>query len=109
MILYPLLSVYPQELIFRTFFFHRYRQIFRQSWVLILASGLSFGLAHLFFANWIAPTLTLLGGLQFARTYDRTNSTLQAAIEHGLWGDLIFTIGLGWYFYGGSIGHFVRS
>ena len=30
MVLYPLLSVYPQELFFRAFFFHRYRRLFGQ-------------------------------------------------------------------------------
>jgi membrane protease YdiL (CAAX protease family) len=109
MILYPLLSVYPQELIFRPFLFHRYRDLFPEQWMMVLVSGLTFGLAHIFFENWIAPILSVIGGLLFARTYQKSNSTLQAALEHGLWGDLIFTIGLGWYFYGGSIGHILES
>ncbi|MEM9291724.1 MAG: CPBP family intramembrane glutamic endopeptidase [Acidobacteriota bacterium] len=103
MVAYPVVSVYPQELIFRSFFFHRYRAILPTSRLQILASGLAFGLAHLFFGNWIAPLLTTAGGVLFARTYARTDSTLQASIEHALWGDLLFTVGLGWYFYGGSI------
>ena len=69
MALYPLLSVYPQEVIYRTFFFHRYRQLFQTDLSRIVISGLSFGLAHLFFANWIAPVLTALGGMMFARTW----------------------------------------
>jgi len=103
MVLYPLLSVYPQEIIFRTFFFHRYEPLFPRPTHMILMSGITFGLAHLFFANWLAPVLTTLGGLLFASTYQRSGSTLQAFLEHGLWGDFIFTVGLGWYFYGGSI------
>lgn len=103
MVLYPLLSVYPQEIIFRTFFFHRYRPLFGSTTVLVAASALVFGLAHLFFGNWVAPVLTTLGGWLFARTYERSESTLQAVVEHGLWGDFLFTIGLGWYFWGGSI------
>ncbi|MCG8456170.1 MAG: CPBP family intramembrane metalloprotease [Holophagales bacterium] len=103
MLLYPLLSVYPQELIFRTFFFHRYRPLIGSEQGLVVASALVFGLAHLFFANWVAPVLTTAGGYLFARTYARSRSTLQAVLEHGLWGDFLFTIGLGWYFWGGSI------
>ena len=103
MLAYPVLSVYPQELIFRTFLFHRYRGILPGPHAPVIASALAFGLAHLFFANWIAPVLSTAGGWLFARTYARSASTLQASIEHGLWGDVIFTIGLGWYFYGGSV------
>lgn len=103
MLLYPLVSVYPQELIFRTFLFHRYRALFPSPPAMIVASGLLFGVAHLFFANWIAPVLSTAGGILFARTYARTGSTLQASLEHGLWGDFLFTLGIGWYFYGGSI------
>ena len=103
MVAYPLLSVYPQEVLFRTFFFHRYRSILSTPTARILWSALVFGAAHLFFANWVAPTLTALGGYIFARTYDRSKSTVLAAVEHALWGDFLFTVGLGWYFWGGSI------
>jgi membrane protease YdiL (CAAX protease family) len=95
--------VYPQELIFRTYLFHRYRALFGSDRALVAASAVAFGLAHLFFANWWAPLLSTAGGWLFARTYLRTRSTLQATVEHGLWGDVVFTVGLGWYFYGGSI------
>ena len=91
-----------QELIFRTFFFHRYRRLFGPVG-LVVASGIAFGVAHLFFNNWIAPVMTTVGGMLFALTYRQSRSTLQACLEHALWGDFLFTIGLGWYFYGGSI------
>ncbi len=103
MVLYPLLSVYPQELLFRTFFFHRYERLFRTQLGCVLWSAFVFGLAHLFFNNWLAPTLTAAGGYLFATTYARTGSTVLVSIEHALWGDFLFTIGLGYYFYGGSI------
>jgi hypothetical protein len=70
---------------------------------MVIASGVSFGLAHLFFANWIAPLLSSVGGILFAITYAQTSSTVLVSIEHAIWGNFIFTIGLGWYFYGGSI------
>ncbi len=102
-LIYPLLVVYPQELVFRAFFFHRYRSIFGHGLVMITLSGISFGLAHLFFANWYAPVLSTLGGMLFAYRYTKAQSIVIAALEHGLWGNFLFTIGMGWYFYSGSI------
>ena len=47
MVLYPLLSVYPQELFFRAFFFHRYRRLFGQGVATVVASALLFGFVHI--------------------------------------------------------------
>ncbi|HVS15890.1 MAG TPA: CPBP family intramembrane glutamic endopeptidase [Thermoanaerobaculia bacterium] len=102
LVLYPLVSVYPQELLFRTFLFHRYRSLLSER-SLVGISAVSFALAHLFFANWIAPALSLVGGWLFATSYARHRSTLRVCVEHGYWGNVLFTVGLGWYFYGGSI------
>jgi hypothetical protein len=104
LVAYPVLSVYPQELVFRTFPFHRYRNLVTGERSMIAISGLSFGLAHAFLWNWIALVLSTLGGLLFASTYARSRSTLQVSIEHSLWGDFLFTLGLGIYFYGGRLG-----
>ncbi|HHP7238977.1 CPBP family intramembrane glutamic endopeptidase [Longibacter sp.] len=104
MVTYPFVSVYPQEVIFRAFLFHRYDALFPRNWSKIVASGAAFGLAHIIFANWVAPLMTAASGVWFARTYSRTGSTLQVSIEHGIWGCFAFTIGLGWYIYSGAIG-----
>jgi len=103
MILYPVLSAYPQELFFRAFFFERYRPLFAHDWQLILASAVAFGWAHAFLGNWVAPVFAALGGIIFGRTYLRSGSLLLAGLEHGIWGDLLFTLGTGWLFYAGSI------
>ena len=103
MIAYPVFSVYPQEIIYRTFLFHRYRPLFPESNAMVWASGLLFGWAHILFGNWIAPTLTAIGGVLFARTYLHSRSTLQSSLEHALWGDFMFTVGLGAFFYGGRL------
>lgn len=103
MIFYPLLSVIPQGVIFRSFFFQRYQSLFGAGWGSILASGVAFSLAHVIFENWIAPTLTLAGGLLFAWTYARTRSAFAASVQHALFGCYLMTIGLGWYFYTGSM------
>ena len=100
-LLYPLTSAAAQELIFRVFIFHRYRRLFSANRTMILVSAGSFALAHLQLGNLLAPALSLAGGLRFAYTYANTRSLPLVSLEHGLWGDWIFTIGLGVYFYGG--------
>lgn len=102
MIAYPLLSVYPQEIIFRTFFFHRYKTVLVGARPLILTSALAFGHVHVVFGNWVSVPMTIAGGLLFSLTYARSRSTLAASVEHALYGCLVFTIGLGRYFYTGA-------
>jgi membrane protease YdiL (CAAX protease family) len=101
MILYPFLSALPQELIYRTFFFHRYQPIFSGERRMALASVAAFAFMHIIFGNAIAPLLTIPGGYLFARTYARTGSLPAAAIEHAAYGNIVFTVGLGIYFYNG--------
>ena len=103
LVLYPLLAAYPQEVVFRGFFFQRYRQLFPHPNTMILASGISFGLAHIFYGNWVAPVMAGLGGLLFGYRYLRSKSLIAVGVEHGLWGNLLYTLGLGWFFYSGSI------
>ncbi len=103
MIAYPLLSVIPQEIIFRSFFFARYKRLFTNQRLMILGSGLAFGFAHILFHNWVAPTLCVIGGLMFARSYHLHHSLLLVSIEHALYGNFLFTVGLGRYFYHGTV------
>ena len=98
MVLYPVLSVYPQEFLFRTFFFHRYRPVFGDGSGIVVASGLVFSFVHIIFHNWLAVALTLVGGLLFSWTYRRSSSLLLTCIDHALFGNFLFTIGLGQYF-----------
>jgi membrane protease YdiL (CAAX protease family) len=102
MFLYPLLSALPQEIIFRGFFFRRYSDILGRN-ALFALSGLLFGYAHIFYGNITAPLLTAAGGLLFARTYLTTGSLALTVLEHALWGNLLFTIGIGSFFYHGNI------
>lgn len=103
LLLYPLISALPQELIFRVFIFHRYRALFPGTRTLPLVSAGVFALAHLVLGNWVAVLLSLAGGLLFAYTYARTGSLGLVTLEHGLWGDWLFTVGMGSYFYGGHV------
>ena len=98
MLLYPLLSVLPQEIAYRTFFFHRYGPLFAgHRWALILINGLLFGFGHVMFGNWIAVAGTMVTGMLFAYRYDATRSLWAVWLEHTLWGWLVFTVGLGGY------------
>lgn len=103
MLLYPLFSVYPQELMYRAFFFHRYAMLFRTPMSMIIASALAFGWAHVIFENVLAVALSTVGGALFAWTYHRSKALSACWLEHSLYGDWLFTVGLGWYFYAGSV------
>lgn len=103
MLLYPVLSVYPQELLYRRYFFHRFAGILPQATARVLASALTFGWMHLIFRNEIAVIFTMLGGWLFADTYRRSGSLRLACAEHALYGNLVFTIGLGEFFYSGAV------
>ena len=101
--LYPIVSALPQEFIFCSFFFERYKPFFGEGYMMVAASAVTFAYAHCLYLNPIAPTLSLLGGVIFALTYLRTKSLATVTIEHGLYGDFLFFIGLGMYFYGGNV------
>ncbi|MBV1924772.1 MAG: CPBP family intramembrane metalloprotease [Flavobacteriaceae bacterium] len=92
---YTLLSVWPQEIIYRTFFFARYESLFQNKKLFIFINAILFSLAHLFFRNTLVLVLTFIGGLLFAYTYYKTKSTFLASIEHALYGNWLFTVGMG--------------
>jgi membrane protease YdiL (CAAX protease family) len=102
MIFYPLVSVYPQEVVFRAFVLERYAPVLGSGWVAVGASATVFGFVHIIFGHVLSVGLSFLGGLLFAYRYRRSRSLLAAAIEHSLYGQLIFTVGLGAYFYHGA-------
>lgn len=94
-IMYSLTSVYPQELIYRTFFDIRYRKYFKNRWSFIFINALVFSFAHIIFWNTLVLVLTFIGGLFFAITYEKTKSTVLVSIEHAIYGSWLFTIGMG--------------
>ncbi|WP_290698540.1 CPBP family intramembrane glutamic endopeptidase [Lacinutrix sp.] len=92
---YSFFSVYPQELIYRTFYFQRYETLFQNKNLFIFVNAVVFSLAHLFFKNALVIVLTFFGGLLFAITYKKTKSTLLVTIEHAIYGCWLFTVGMG--------------
>lgn len=93
--IYSFFSVYPQELIYRTFFFKRYHNLWSSKAFLVFINATSFALAHIFFKNTLVLILTFLGGILFAFTYLKTKSTLLVSIEHAVYGCWLFTVGMG--------------
>ena len=93
--IYSVFSVYPQELVYRTFFFQRYESLFRSNVLFVLVNAALFSLAHIFFRNILVTILTFVGGVLFALTFKKTKSTLLVSIEHALYGCWLFTVGMG--------------
>jgi membrane protease YdiL (CAAX protease family) len=105
MVFYPVASVYPQEIIYRAFFFHRYAPLFPNTFACVAASAVLFAFGHVFFPRpWIAMGLTLVGGVLFGHHYAQSRSLLLVSIEHALFGQVMFTVGLGRFFYHGGSG-----
>lgn len=94
-IFYSISSVYPQEFLYRSFFFSRYGLLFKKPYLLIAVNALVFSFAHIGFKNILVLALTLIGGLIFAITYSKTRSLLVTSIEHALYGSWLFTVGMG--------------
>ncbi len=92
---YSLFSVYPQEIIYRTFYYERYKALFKNESLFVFVNAIVFSLGHIFFKNSLVIVLTFLGGLLFAITYKKTQSTLLVSIEHAIYGCWLFTVGMG--------------
>jgi membrane protease YdiL (CAAX protease family) len=103
MVLYPLLSVYPQGIIYRAFLFDRYRVLFGAGWGIVLVSAAAFAFVHIVFGNPLAIALTAPAGLLFAVRYRQTGSLVTSSFEHALYGCAVFTFGLGRWFYHGAV------
>lgn len=102
MAFYPLLSVYPQGILYRGLFHARYAGLLPEGRTRELAAAAVFALAHLAFANVWAVALTLAGGFFIDRTYRKTGSLMASNLEHALYGQIVFTSGWGRFLYHGT-------
>lgn len=100
-LLYPFLSALPQEVIYRSFFHRRYAPLFGEGVGLLLASAAAFAFLHVVYGNLPAVVLSFGGGILLASTYEHRRSLAAAWIEHAGYGVIIFTVGLGRFFYSG--------
>ena len=103
MILYPVFSAFPQELIFRVFFFERYSVILKNKNLLIFINAFVFAIMHCIYLNFIIVILAFCGGIIFASNYYYNKSVFLVTLEHALIGNFMFSIGLGHYFFQGNI------
>jgi hypothetical protein len=102
MLLYPAMSVVVQELVYRTFYFHRYGALFGKAcWLAIVLNGALFGFGHIVIGTQLAVLSTMATGTLFAIRYALTRSFWAVFVEHTLWGALVFTVGLGHFFFTG--------
>lgn len=102
-VLYPLLSALPQEVVFRALYFRRYGALFPDMRVAMLVNGGLFALAHLLFWSPVTLAMTFAGGVLFARSYLGRGGFPQAVVMHAICGLIVFTVGLGVFFYHGAI------
>lgn len=99
---YPILSALPQELIFRPLFFHRYGALLPEGRAAIALNAAIFSFAHLMYWSWVVAIMTFLGGWFFARAYLRYGFPSALAL-HAVAGNVLFTVGMGVYFYSGNV------
>lgn len=98
-VFYPVFSAYAQEVIYRTFIFKRYNTLFPKPWMFILASAVTFSYVHIVYYSTVSIVLTFFAGIYLAKTYLDTRSVLFTSILHGILGNIVFTVGLGEYFW----------
>lgn len=101
--IYPFLSALPQELVFRVLYFRRYRGLFGSDVAALTVNAAIFALAHLMFWNWVAVGLSAVGALIFGYAYLFRGGFAAAVILHAVAGGIVFTSGLGRYFYHGAV------
>jgi len=89
------LSVIPQELIYRGFFYNRYQSLFSNKQLFSILNVVCFSWCHLFLLNVWVMIITVLGGILFVYTYEKEKNILWTIVEHSLYGNLVFTLGLG--------------
>lgn len=103
MLCYPVLSVFPQGILYRGLFYARYAPLFRTERRAWLAGAVVFSLAHLVFVNVWAVALTFVGACFINRAYRKTGSLLASDLEHALYGQIVFTAGWGRFLYHGTV------
>lgn len=103
MLLYPVLSVLPQELVYRVYIFEVHKGILSPPAWALLGSALAFAWMHIIFAGCFAVVSTFMAGVALAWNYKQNRSQPGAIwpllLEHSLYGQIVFTVGLYQYFF----------
>jgi hypothetical protein len=103
MVLYPVLSVYPQGIVYRLFLFERYGALFGSGWGMVIAGAMAFSYCHSVFRNPLALVLTFWPACSSLCATGQTGSLTISSVEHALYGCAVFTFGLGRWFYRGAV------
>ncbi len=98
-LIYPFFSVIPQELVFRVYFYHRFKGLVPGKYFLIIINAVLFSFTHIIFENWVVIIFTFIASILFSLTYLRYRSFVIVALEHSLYGLLVFTLGPGAFFH----------
>ena len=103
MLLYPVLSVLPQEIIYRVYIFEKFFPEPKKKGLAIAVSTVLFAWVHVVYAGYFAMLSTFVAGAVLGMTYTRYRAEPGALwpvlLEHSLYGMLLFTVGMGRYFY----------
>ena len=89
---YLLLSVIPQEIIFRFLFFYKYKDYFNKIEILLLNS-LVFSFCHLIYFDIYILLFSFFGNLLFTFNYMKNKSLLVVIVEHFLLGQTLIILG----------------
>lgn len=100
-LMYPIFSAFPQEVIYRQFFYYRYGELFKNPAVLLSVNVFVFAFAHIYFAHWVVIAFTVIGGVIFSHTYKQSRSLIVTSVEHSLYGLIVLLSSLSQYFYKG--------
>ena len=99
MFIYTFFSVIPQEIVYRVYFYQRYKKLFNGNLLLLTLLNLFFfSFAHIVFNNPHAILITAIASPIFSYLYIK-ESFYTCVLVHSLGGQIIFTLGLGRYFY----------
>lgn len=92
-LIYLIFSVIPQEIIFRYYFFHRYKKIFLDKYVLVIVNSIIFSSFHIIYFNFEIILFTFVGSLFFSYNYIKYKSLTLVILEHFLFGQILIITG----------------
>ncbi len=99
LVAYPFVSAAPQEFLYRSFYFERYRALVPGRAAFVAWNAASFAFLHAMYDHPLTLALTLVGGFVFALDYERRQSFVAVWLVHALAGLAVFASGLDLYFY----------
>ncbi len=95
LMIYAFFSVFTQELLYRRYFFNRYQSLIQNKNLLFFINVICFSLCHIFLHTTWVLIATAIGGALFAYTYKKEKSLFWTCVEHALYGNILFSIGIG--------------